>query len=61
MRADRLAAHVDKSAWKECSAGDRSKGPRVYDWANVRQPARGGLRAGLVPVETLASDVRLQR
>ena len=46
VRADRLAAQVDQSGWQRCSAGDGTKGPRVYDWATVgirllREPGRG--------------------
>ena len=35
VRADRLAAGVEESAWVRCSAGNGAKGPRVYDWAAV--------------------------
>ena len=35
VRADRLASGVLESAWVRCSAGNGSKGPRVYDWAAV--------------------------
>ena len=46
VRADRLASQVEETAWVRCSAGDGSKGPRVYDWAAVdirplREPGRG--------------------
>ena len=46
VRADRLASQVDESGWSRCSAGDGSKGPRVYDWTTVdirplREPGRG--------------------
>jgi SRSO17 transposase len=35
VRADRLAAQVEEAGWVRCSAGDGSKGLRVYDWAWV--------------------------
>ena len=46
VRADRLASGVAESAWVRCSAGDGTKGPRVYDWAAVeirplREPGQG--------------------
>ena len=46
VRADRLAAGVEESAWVRCSAGNGAKGPRVYDWAAVdirplREPGEG--------------------
>ena len=46
VRADRLVSQVEETAWVRCSAGDGSKGPRVYDWAAVdirplREPGRG--------------------
>ena len=46
VRADRLAAGVEESAWVRCSAGNGAKGSRVYDWAAVdirplREPGKG--------------------
>ena len=46
VRADRLASGVSESAWTRCSAGNGTKGPRVYDWAAVdirplREPGKG--------------------
>ena len=46
VRADRLASGVDEGNWVRCSAGNGSKGPRVYDWAAVnirplREPGKG--------------------
>ena len=35
VRADRLASQVEESGWVRCSAGDGTKGPRVYDWTAV--------------------------
>ena len=35
VRADRLASQVEETGWVRCSAGDGTKGPRVYDWAVV--------------------------
>jgi SRSO17 transposase len=34
-RAWRLAAQVPAGAWRQLSAGDGAKGPRVYAWARV--------------------------
>ena len=46
VRADRLAAQVEVTAWVRCSAGNGAKGPRVYDWALVetrplKEPGKG--------------------
>ena len=46
VRADRLASQVEETGWIRYSAGDGSKGPRLYDWAAVdirpwREPGRG--------------------
>ena len=46
VRADRLASQVEEVGWIRCSAGDGTKGPRVYDWALVeirplREPGKG--------------------
>ena len=35
VRADRLASQVAESDWARLSAGDGSKGPRMYDWTWV--------------------------
>ncbi len=35
VRADRLASQVEESDWARLSAGDGSKGPRIYDWTWV--------------------------
>jgi SRSO17 transposase len=45
-RADALAAAAPAQAWKRLSAGDGTKGPRLYDWALatlpiVRDPSEG--------------------
>jgi SRSO17 transposase len=45
-RAFRLAAQLPAGAWRQLSAGDGAKGPRVYAWARVpirplREPGRG--------------------
>jgi SRSO17 transposase len=37
-RADTLAGQAPKEAWKRLSAGDGSKGPRLYDWAMASLP-----------------------
>jgi SRSO17 transposase len=42
-RADSLAADAPDPAWKRLSAGDGSKGPRVYDWAMATLPRIDGL------------------
>ena len=46
VRADRLASQVEESDWARLSAGDGSKGPRIYDWTWVairplREPGKG--------------------
>ena len=46
VRADRLAAQVEVTAWVRCSAVTGAKGPRVYDWALVetrplKEPGKG--------------------
>ena len=46
VRADRLASQVEGSDWARLSAGDGSKGPRIYDWTWVsirplREPGKG--------------------
>jgi SRSO17 transposase len=45
-RADALAAAAPAEAWKRLSAGDGTKGPRLYDWAMatlpiIREPGEG--------------------
>lgn len=35
-RADAVAAQLATSDWVRLSCGDGTKGPRIYDWANVR-------------------------
>ena len=51
VRADRLASQVEETGWVRCSAGNGTKGPRLYDWAAVdirplREPGKGLLAAG---------------
>ena len=51
VRADRLASQVEESEWIRRSAGDGTKGPRIYDWTAVeirplREPGKGPLAAG---------------
>lgn len=46
VRADRLASQVEGSDWARLSAGDGSKGTRIYDWTWVairplREPGKG--------------------
>ena len=46
VRADRLVPGVEEPSWVRRSAGDGTKGPRVYDWARVeirplREPCKG--------------------
>lgn len=50
--AEALAAGLDDSAWKRLSAGDGTKGPRLYDWAycelaDLDESAFGGTATGL--------------
>jgi SRSO17 transposase len=40
-RADTLAALAPNAAWKRRSAGDKVKGPRLYDWAVASLPDTG--------------------
>jgi SRSO17 transposase len=40
-RADVLAASAPEQAWKQLSAGDGAKGPRLSDWALATLPATG--------------------
>jgi SRSO17 transposase len=45
-RAAKLASQLPARAWRQLSAGDGAKGPRVYAWARVpirplREPGRG--------------------
>src|SRR5215831_10596006 len=37
-RADVLAAHAPRQAWKRRSCGDGAKGPRLFDWAAASLP-----------------------
>ena len=46
VRADWLASQVEESDWARLSAGDGSKGPRIYGWTWVairplREPGKG--------------------
>ena len=43
-RVDAWAAGVPPEGWHRLSAGEGSKGPRLYDWAYL--PYRGGAPAG---------------
>jgi SRSO17 transposase len=43
-RVDAWAAGVPPGGWRRLSAGEGSKGPRLYDWAYL--PYRGGAPAG---------------
>jgi SRSO17 transposase len=49
-RVDHLAAQVAPQAWQRLSAGEGSKGPRLYDWARleVEGPVPGGWQHWLV-------------
>jgi SRSO17 transposase len=45
-RADQLAARIPAGAWRHLSAGQGTKGERIYAWARVairplREPGRG--------------------
>ena len=37
-RADALAAHAPRQAWKRRNCGDGAKGPRIFDWAVASLP-----------------------
>ncbi|NIL44069.1 hypothetical protein HCB17_25365 [Salinispora arenicola] len=41
-RADTLAEQAPPEAWRRLSAGDGSKGPRLYDWAMAGLPGHDG-------------------
>ena len=46
VRADRLMPPVDGPGWDRCSSGDRTKGPRIDNWAtlnilHLREPVKG--------------------
>src|SRR2546426_9036137 len=43
-RVDQVACEVEPEAWQRLSAGEGSKGPRLYDW--TRLEVEGTLRAG---------------
>ena len=49
-RVDDWVADLPPTAWQRLSAGDGSKGPRLYDWAYVpcRSDAAPGWRKGLL-------------
>lgn len=35
LRADQVVAGLTKSSWRQLSAGEGTKGPRIYSWARV--------------------------
>jgi SRSO17 transposase len=49
-RVDRIAAELGAEQWQRLSAGDGSKGPRLYDWACVEldKPKQEGWQKWLV-------------
>ena len=49
VRADRLASQVEESEWIRRSAGDGTKGPRIYDWTavEIRPPCGSRVRRPL--------------
>ncbi len=49
-RVDRIAASIEADQWQRLSAGDGSKGPRLFDWAYVEldKPEKEGWQRYLV-------------
>jgi SRSO17 transposase len=45
-RAATLAGQLPARAWRQLSAGDGAKGPRIYAWARGGDPAAAGARPG---------------
>lgn len=56
-RVDDWVADLPPTVWQRLSAGDGSKGPRLYDWAYVpyRSDAAPGWRKGLLVRRTIAA------
>nr|WP_184793113.1 IS701 family transposase [Phytomonospora endophytica] len=46
QRIDTIVADAPGRAWKRLSAGDGTKGERLYDWAMARLPGYGDLPGG---------------
>lgn len=55
-RADTLAAQAPAQAWKRLSAGDGSKGPRLYDWAMAELPGTSAQRGRWVLIRRAIAD-----
>ena len=56
-RVDRIAAAIEASQWQRLSAGEGSKGPRLYDWACVEldKPEQEGWQRHLLIRRNLES------
>ena len=55
-RADTLAGQAPAAAWKRLSAGDGSKGPRLYDWAMASLPGHHEGRGRWVLIRRSIAD-----
>lgn len=55
-RADTLADQAPAEAWKRLSAGDGSKGPRLYDWALASLPELDAGRGRWLLIRRSISD-----
>jgi SRSO17 transposase len=55
-RVEEAMAALPTTAWQRVSVGDGSKGPRVYDWAEIRFPVatREGWRHGMLARRSLS-------
>jgi len=60
VRVDRLAKGLPASEWQSLSAGAGAKGPRLYDWAEVRlsSPAEACWQRWLVVRRSLQNTAR---
>lgn len=61
QRVKQLLAELEENRWFRASAGDGSKGPRMYDWAvfEVNSPPIQGWRRWLLVRRSLAQDKKL--
>jgi len=61
-RVDHVARGLPAETWQELSAGDGSKGPRLFDWARVElveaEPARAGWQHWLVIRRSITSGAK---
>jgi SRSO17 transposase len=59
-RVDQVAGHLVTGDWQQLSAGDGSKGPRLFDWAwvEVGKPEKEGWKRWLVIRRSLLSGAK---